>query len=285
MTVFRILLVMQLFVCLPGWAKIYTGKVMCAETGKPVEYANVGVVGGSLGTTTNEQGIFSLQLDQVGDDEHLRITCIGFAPIHLKVGDLKDQYTGGASILMHQTQNELKEVTVRPRKARHVRLGNGTKNKQMYIGFDSVVCGKEIGVLMHPKRKPAYIDSVHANVAFCNFDSIFLRLNVYEQIGSEFVNILREPIYVYASSKEALEHGIHVDLTNYNISVNYDFVVSLEYVKNLGATSKMFFCSSMFGGNYYHRSTSQAKLTDVDIVNNMEFKVMNAPAICAYVTY
>jgi len=270
------LLTVTVFLCLAGYAEVYNGKVMCKETGTPVAYANVGVIGGNVGTTTNEQGNFALQLDKIRNDETLRITCIGYLPVDIRAGVLREQYNGGKPILLLQSHEELKEVTVRPHKVRHARLGNSTHTKLVSIGFDSIVYGKEVGVLMHPTRIPAYIDSVRMNISFCDFDTVFMRLNVYEQVNDSFVNILREPIYVSMSAAEAEASDIRLDLTKYNIAVTHNFMVSLEYIKDLGAHAKMYFCGSLFAHNCYYRKVSQG---------NWKYFPAAGPAISSYVTY
>ncbi len=58
-----------------GAQQMIEGRVVDRETGKPVSFASVGVVGTAKGTSTNAEGAFSLS---VSAPFTLRITCVGY---------------------------------------------------------------------------------------------------------------------------------------------------------------------------------------------------------------
>ncbi|MFZ6001344.1 MAG: carboxypeptidase-like regulatory domain-containing protein [Bacteroidota bacterium] len=65
-----------LLVSTSALGQVIEGKIVDAETGKPVPFASVGVVGTARGTSSNIDGEFSLF---VSGDASIKITCIGYA--------------------------------------------------------------------------------------------------------------------------------------------------------------------------------------------------------------
>jgi hypothetical protein len=167
----------------------------------------------------------------------------------------------------------LKEVTIKPHNFKHKRLGNNANDKNRVLGFNKYSAGYECGTYMKIKRSPTYIDSLHINIASCTYDSIFLRINVYEDRNGTFVNILDEPIYVSMLTSEALK-GISIDLTKRHIVVKEHFMVSVELVKNLGE-KELYFCAQLLGHPSYIRLTSQGEWHNMII----------GAGFSAYVTY
>ena len=257
------------------YADKFTGTVLCKETGKPIEYANIGIVGKNVGTTTDIDGKFTINLDNVYNYEEIRISIIGFETLAVKVSEFKKSFMNGSAIYLSEHTVKLEEVVVKLKKPRHRRLGIAANNNMIVAGFDSSLRGYETGVLMKIREIPTYIDSVEINVCSCVLDSIFFRLNIYESIDSDFVNILHEPIYISIPIQYVKNHKIKVDLSKKNIMVSHNFLVSAEIVKDLG-WHKMFFCAGLFANKGYVRKTSQGNWKKIPDV---------APAISAYVSY
>jgi hypothetical protein len=136
-------------------------------------------------------------------------------------------------------------------------VGVTTKSKSVSAGFNNYHLGYELGLRMNVK-KPTYIQKVNINIAFCTYDSIFLRLNIYK-VGKEdnFENILLEPIYI-SLPKSALNNTISIDLSSQYLYVEDDFMVSLEYLRELGE-GELMFSASMISQATYFRETSQAE--------------------------
>jgi hypothetical protein len=256
------------------FAMKYTGRLLCKETGLPVEYANIGIVGKNVGTTSNLKGEFTINLEDIYDHEQLRISSIGFEPLEMKVSKFISAYQDEHTIYLSAQISELKEVVIRPVKNRHKQIGNTANSKFMVAGFDTCLPGYETGVLMKIRQTPTYIDSVTVNVCSCELDSVFFRLNIYEHIDSDFVNILKEPIYINMAATEIAKHHILVNLSQKNISVTHDFLVSVELVKDMGR-HKMYFCASL-NKNGYVRKTSQG---------NWHRIPLGATSVSAFVTY
>jgi hypothetical protein len=107
---------------------------------------------------------------------------------------------------------------------------------------------------MKVKKRKTFIDSVQINVGSCTHDEILYRMNIYEELDGDFKNILTTPIYI-RMKREQVGNVIRVNLTDKNIVVNHNFIVSLEKVKELGA-GKFTICGKMFGAAMYMRIAS-----------------------------
>jgi len=78
----------------------------------------------------------------------------------------------------------------------------------------------------------------------------------------DFENILRAPIYI-KMPKETVKDEIQIDLQSKNISVEGNFLVTLEHVKDLGK-GNLHFCAGLSNKTYF-RKTSQGKWETVPI--------------------
>jgi hypothetical protein len=78
------------------------------------------------------------------------------------------------------------------------------------------------------------IDSVRLNFARCTYDSVFIRLNLYqiEESGIK-TNLMPKPFYVKFTRKEA-KNGITMPLHQIPLMVREKFIVSIELVRTLG---------------------------------------------------
>ncbi|WP_118976149.1 carboxypeptidase-like regulatory domain-containing protein [Taibaiella koreensis] len=245
------------------------GQLLDSEDKQPVAYANIGLPGTELGTNSDDQGYF--RIDASGNtDKAVLITLIGYEDYSVKVSVLEAELkSNGNKLYLKKKANELSEVVVRPAKLTVAELGNDVacagkekdglpfpfiyekKKKGVVVKVDTLT---EIGTLMKVKKRKTFIDSIQVNVGSCTHAEILYRLNIYEELNDEFKNILTEPIYIRLK-KEQVGHVIRVNLTDKNIVVNHNFIVSLEKVKDLGP-GKFTVCGKMFGAAMYMRIAS-----------------------------
>ena len=114
--------------------------------------------------------------------------------------------------------------------------------------------GYECGILIK-LNKPAIIQKIHLQVARCTYDTVFYRVNIYNVERNDiYTNILERPIYIKIA-KDQIKETISFNLMDYNIRVDNDFLITLEYVKDLGP-GEISFHSSLVHGSYF-RETSQ----------------------------
>jgi len=216
-----------------------SGRVL-DQYGEPVAYANIGFLGFNLGTVTNADGSFVLNFDRA-EDMKIAVSCIGYKGKSFNAIKMKHDLQKGHDIIIDKAAFELPEIQVRPREWVTRKVGNFVKTDMISAGFSENILGKEAGVRMKIRNKPAYLEEVSIHIARCEYDSVFFRLNVYQMDGRNIGEIiLTTPIYINLA-KEEIDDQIIVDVSNYNIRVEDDFLVSLEQVKDLGEGGLYFY--------------------------------------------
>lgn len=255
-------------------AETYSARLLNKQTNEPVAYANVGIAEKSTGAISDDNGFFKLELSAAQDRDSLTLSMIGYESRKIKVTDFKHLSAAKEPVYLVPKKRHLNEVVITPKTLHHRHLGNTANNKHTIFGFDQYRPGYEVGTHIKIKKSPTYIDSIRINVAKCEYDSVFLRVNIYEEVQGRMENILTEPIYISTDTATAMKN-ISVDLTHKNIVVKHDFILSVELVKDLGG-KEMYFCAQIAGRGGYMRLTSQDKWRKI---------MMVGPSLSAYVTY
>lgn len=238
---------------------VLKSKVVDARGGQGVAYVNIGIPGKNLGTVSNEQGQFELTIDQNQLTDTLLFSCIGYEAVRVPIPLLRQM---DIPVMLNPKVAELKQVKVEASRLKEKYFGIFTESPMVQAGFNDNILGKECGVPMFSKNQ-ALLDQVQINFGKCTYDSVFFRLNVYQKSDSgRYENILREPL-VYAYSKLEIDETLAIDLRAYNIEVQGDFMISVEYMRDLGPGTLYF--KSKLNKPSYVRATSQAEWVKMPI--------------------
>jgi len=68
----------------------YSGKVLSSDTKSEIAFANVGIIGRNVGTVTDQSGNFSIELDNVYNNDSIRFSMIGYESKSYKVDYFKE---------------------------------------------------------------------------------------------------------------------------------------------------------------------------------------------------
>ncbi|MFB9863975.1 carboxypeptidase-like regulatory domain-containing protein [Rufibacter immobilis] len=257
-------LLLFLLISVYAQAQRFQGKIV-DQNGQPLPYVNVGVAGKDVGTVSTANGTFALTLPDSLNQQTLLFSAIGYGSVQYKVGDFKRQFAGQQAVIQLREQAvALKEVVVRPQKFKTKVVGNETTSKAMLVGFKSNGLGSEIGTLLKI-GKPSFVEQVTFNIGHNKYDTLFLRVNIY-QMGKDGPeqNLLRTPIYLNVT-KEAITDGITLDVRKHNIYLESDALLSLELVRDLGEGG-LWFSSGMFNSDSYYRKASQGEWTKIPVL-------------------
>ena len=235
----------------------YSGRIIISGTDNGVGFANIGIVGKNIGTVSDIDGNFTINLEDDYDSDSLRFSMIGYEAKCLLVSDFKVNPT--KKIYLSPRCYNLTEVKVTFHRYKKLRLGNPVSTHDLRSGFADNELGSELGVKIHV-RKQAVLGDINLNVGICTFDSVTYRLNIYRVTNNSlYENILTEPIYI-SFSKDEIKNVIVFNLKKYSITVEGDILVALELYKDLG-DGRLLFNTEFFTGITYHRKTSQGKWT------------------------
>ena len=233
------------------------GKITDAEFNEPLPFVNIGIPGAGIGTVSDEQGYYLLEIPSDKVNYSIYFSMVGFAFQSFKISQIDGAKEKLLNIAFQPETTALKEVVVTRGKWERKAVGNETDSKLITTGFTTNQLGNEIAQFVRVKKqRPTLIQRFWLSIAENTIESVILRLNIYlEEEGFPGENILKEPIYLELPNEP---QTIEVDLTPYDIYVVDDFFVSIEWIEDLGV-EWLWFSAGVFGKSLYARSASHAQ--------------------------
>ena len=234
-----------------------SGRVLSTETNSPVGFVNIGIIGKNIGTVSNEHGNFFIKLDKIYDNDSIRFSIIGYKSKTFLVSHFKNDSI--KTVYLKPVSYELKEVKVKYRRYREIKIGEEVTSSNLVSGFLYNDLGSEMGIKVYT-RFPLNLKDINLNVAVCTFDSVTYRLNIYESINDkEYIKILHQPVYI-SFTKDKIIKEITFDLRKYSIDIKGNILVTLELYKDLGKGSLLFYTKNS-ESIIYHKKTSEGTWT------------------------
>ena len=241
-------------------AQVLQSTVVHFSTGQPIPFVNIGIIGKNLGTVSDEEGKFSLEAPKTGwsSSDTLRFSAIGYQSVDVVLLHEKEL---PKSIYLKPFTLTLPTVVINPKKFKRPKvLGHRNNSPKMVFYFQSNRLGTELCNRIEVKKGSYYLKKAHFNIAQNKFGELFFRVHVYENAeGKPGKNLLPKDLIV---SSELKSGTLSVDLAPYNLVVEDDFFIGLEWVKTLnkGNISKdLQFCIGLGqDGGIFTKTTSQA---------------------------
>ena len=247
------------------------GKIIDASSSDNLAYVNIGIVGKNIGTVTNLEGKFSLPYNPDSLDFPVRVSMIGYDSKEFTVGAFRKLMSANGTLTLSPASYEMDEVVISSKARKTKVLGNKTTSKAIVAGFTTNMLGNELGTKIKIKKSPTYLNRFNVSIAENGFDNLKFRLNFYSiKKGLPDKPINRDNIIVETNIKEGV---LTVDLEPYNIVVQDDFYVTLEWIEDLGNVEQLRFSAGFLGKTTVVRSASQAdwqKAGKVSIGINVE---------------
>jgi len=206
--------------------------VIISDKNEPLDYVNIGIVGTSLGTVSDEEGQFQLFFNEsVKGSDIVRFSSIGFESQNISVLDLKKE--NNLTITLATKTTQLEEVVVIPEFLNSKIKGNKNTDARMNVFYSiskkpNQNLGAEIGRKFKIKKK-SRLKKVRFYIAQNNFDTVLFRINVYNiKKRKPGKNILSQNIIHEVVGKKS--GWIEVDLMPYQILTNRSVVVGVEWI-------------------------------------------------------
>lgn len=228
------------------------------DTGKPVDFANIGVVDRAKGTVSDFDGTFKFKLDgnEINQKDTLQISRIGYKTLKFSTQAFLDILKTNPTIALEPVPYQLEGVTVKSSDADKRRVGYQSSSKRLF-GFwnDSLALGGEHASKILMRKGPLKLEDVSFNIIANISDSLLVRVNVYEfENGLPGKNISNGNILYTIRQRQGT---IAVDLSPYNIVVDSHFVISLELLKIYGGRVGIGISAFDDGSRSYTRLLSQ----------------------------
>ena len=253
------------------------GIVIDSKTEEPLQYVNVGVLNQFVGTVTDAEGRFELEIskDLIGDT--LKISMIGYQSHEFILDDLNSSEEQILFKLKEQV-SELEEVVLSAKAYKKKTLGNKTKSKFLSTGFSYDQLGAEMGIRINI-NKQTLVDQFNSHISYNRLSatSVF-RLNFYKvKDGKPGANIMRKQILTEIQPGQT--GAISIDLRPYDIVLEEDIIISLEWVDKEGENRKdeaIFFSLGMFNSGTLYKHSSQSpfkKYNSMGVGFNLDVRI------------
>ena len=249
------------------------GQVIDADTEEPLPYVNIGLVNQNIGTVTDEAGYFELEVPGNGyADATLRFSMIGFEPQDFTLQEYRDQKI--LTIPLKEKATALEEVVLTTKRNKYQTkiLGNKTTSQLIYAAFTTNKLGNEMGFLVRGRKNPMILKKFNVSLVENDYGPIRFRLNFYDlKDGLPNETLLNENIIVETDIQSGI---VSKDLTPYEIVIDQDFFVAIEWIEDLGP-GKLFFSGGFFGSPLIAREVSQgtwSKVGSASVGMNVEVR-------------
>ena len=249
------------------------GQVIDAAIEEPLPYVNIGLVNQNIGTVTDEAGYFELEVPKNGfADATLRFSMIGFEPQDFTLQEYRDQKI--LTIPLNEKATALEEVVLSTKRNKYQTkiLGNKTTSQLIYAAFTTNKLGNEMGFLVRGRKNPMILKKFNVSLVENDYGPIRFRLNFYDlKDGLPNETLLNENIIVETDIQSGI---VSKDLTPYEIVIDQDFFVAIEWIEDLGP-GKLFFSGGFFGSPLIAREVSQgtwSKVGSASVGMNVEVR-------------
>jgi hypothetical protein len=235
---------------------LFKGKVIDAQTKQPIAYVNLGIPSKDIGTVSKLDGSFEIAATR---NDTIEVSMIGYeSETFLPV---KDETNNSVAVIEIKPKvNTLKEVVITAKTLPVRTLGNTTTSHFFNIGLPLKFLGSEIGIVIKPGKRPVLLKSFNFNVSENHLDSAIFRLNIYSlKKGQPFENLTSGNILLHVSN---MAGPYHIDLSNYNIILKEDALISLEWIdggKSGNERGVLFLSAALLNSGTWHRTTSLGK--------------------------
>ena len=238
-----------------------TGKIVDSSNAEPLVYASVGVIGTPIGTITDENGNFKINVTGQPLKAIIRISMISYKPETFTIEELSHKEN---TIKLISAPTQLAEILIRP-SGKLKEVGSSKTDSKIFGGWSGSEygAGYESGLKIKLGTLPVRLMSLHIHVYKQSFDTSIFRLHVRSmshKMPSD--ELLSSNIFIAITKSSGL---VDIDLSEYNLVFKGDIALMLEWVKVTGVNKDMlwqskyskvpvpvvFFKSSKQGYTYY----------------------------------
>jgi len=248
------------------------GKIIQQENNQPLSYVSIGVLNKPLGTLTDTLGDFNFQISQENLADTLQISLVGYFSKKIVVKDFIESKEN--TIKLDVKITELAEVVVTNTKTNTESIGRQGSGKFIQVSIHNKksaveTIGSEMGMRYKTKQRNATLKDFNFNISGNNFNFIKYRINIYS-VKDNMPDTLIYKKQIFMTIDNFKTGWTKVNLEPYNIKVNQDFIVTVQWVegrmdKKENPITMIPIAITLFSKNCYARIASQDKWKKVGI--------------------
>ncbi len=266
-----------LFTSIVLHAQVIVGKIISKKNNQPIAYARIGIVDETFGTTSDKDGVYSIDLTNISKDKSLTVQFGGYVPMEQKVGDFIQMTNHDIALVKKET--ELEEVVIQSENNYISKnWGINSKGRSLSINVnsekDTKDSSKEIAVVF-PNKKRVKIMKINLNISSFNAaDTLFLNFDVYSKIDKwPDSSLLAENVTDTLTIDKIKDGTFSVDVSGKHIWIKrQDFFVSAKVLNN--GQHGLFLNAALLKSCYYRNFFgSWKKLSIAGPAINIDVKV------------
>ncbi len=238
-----------------------SGQVTDYHTKEPLPFINIGLVDQNVGSVSDVEGFFEFEVnDKEYDQAVLQFSMIGFETKEYLLNDYLKQEL--FFIPMVEQITFLEEVVLSTERTKFETkiLGNKTTSQKIYAAFTTNKLGNEMGFVVRQRKRPMILKKFNISIVENDYGLVRFRLNFYAvENGLPTSTLLKENIIVDTDISSCI---VTKDLKPFEIVIDEDFFVAIEWIEDLGL-GKLFFSGSFFGSSLIAREVSQGNWSKV----------------------
>jgi hypothetical protein len=266
--------ILSLFLSLPLGAQTFViGQVVDAAIKEPLPYVNIGLLNKNIGTVSDETGYFELEVNtEQNSRDTLRFSMIGFETKSYTLNDFINQ--NEIEVYLTEKSTALDEVILSSKRKKYQTkiLGNKTTSKALYAAFTSNKLGNEMGFIVRARKHPMILKKFNISLVENDYGPIKFRLNIYDVLnGLPNKTLLTDNLFIETEESSGI---VSLDLTPYEIIIDQDFFIAIEWIEDLGP-GKLYFSGGFFGAPLFAREVSQGtweKIGTASVGMNVEVR-------------
>ena len=213
------------------YGQVVSGKIVNTLNNNPIEYASIGVIDMPIGTTTDENGLFNLDVKNLSVEKKVRVSMIGYKS---KTFSIEELLNNNITIDLEERFYEISEVVISPSGNKR-KVGTTRFSRRKGVcgwGGTGFGAGNEIGTKIDLGEKPVKLKSVHLRVYRQSFDSTLFRLHIRNLVNDlPGDHLHQDNIYLSVSEESG---WVEFDISSYNIVLNSEIVLSIEWLNVFG---------------------------------------------------
>ena len=241
------------------------GKILEQETNQALGYVSIGILNKSVGTISDSSGNYHLTVSNENLSDTIQISIVGYVTKKFSVTDFIQLTDKNIRLLRKYAL--LPDVVVSDKKFLSEIIGRQEANKFLQVELHNpkapeLTIGSEMGMKMKNKKMGALLKDLNWYISANNFNSIKFRVNVYS-IKNDLPDTLLSNREIFGVLDNHKTGWIKFDLEPYNIKVNGDFIITIQWVDSkIDKKEKpvtLIPVSLTFSKNCYYRIASQDK--------------------------
>lgn len=200
-----------------------SGIIVDKELKNEIAYVNIGIEGKGVGTVSDKNGAFELNIPEVFKNSLLTFSHLGYEKYNIKISKIQDSL----SIALVPKQVELEEVIIQSTKI--FEFGHKPSDKSRRGVFSSKGISNQVGTIIKNK-KSIVLKDFNFYIYECNYQFLKFRLNIYNVKSKKPNDIINkdEIIFEINSSNKGV---FSVNLKEKDIIVRDDFICTLELLE------------------------------------------------------